>query len=159
MVFIVGACLFFVAEIFAFVAVGEQVGFGWAVLILIGVSALGPFLIKRVGLGVLGRTQDRIDQGEMPTRELLDGVVVLAGGVLVCVPGFISDALGLLLLFGPVRHLLIRVGGRSLARRVQTMGPMHWSAIDVRAWPACGDAAAPEEPSPPMIERDGRRTA
>jgi UPF0716 family protein affecting phage T7 exclusion len=85
-------------------------------------------------------------------------VVVLAGGVLVCVPGFISDALGLLLLFGPVRHLLIRVGGRSLARRVQTMGPMNWSAIDVRAWPASGDAAATTEPGRPMIEREGRRT-
>jgi len=157
-VFILGACLFFVAEIVAFVAVAHQIGFGWAVLILIGVSALGPLLIRRVGLGVLGRTQERLARGEVPTGELLDGVVVLAGGVLVCVPGFISDALGLLLLVGPVRHLLIRVGGRRLARRVETMGPMHWSAIDVRAWPAAGDGTAPAEPTRPMIERDGRST-
>jgi UPF0716 protein FxsA len=155
-VFILGACLFFVAEIVAFVAVAQQIGFVWAVLILIGVSALGPFLIKRVGLGVLGRTQERLAQGEIPTYELLDGVVVLAGGVLVCVPGFISDALGLLLLIGPVRHLLIRVGGRSLARRIQTMGSTNWGAIDVRTRPASGDPTASGEHTRPMIERDGR---
>jgi UPF0716 protein FxsA len=154
MVFVLGACLFFLAEIVAFVAVAHLVGFGWAVLLLIGVSALGPLLIKRVGLGVLGRTQERLAQGDLPTRELLDGVVVLAGGVLVCVPGFISDALGLLLLIGPVRHLLIRLGGRRLALRVETMGPRSGSAIDARAWPASGDPAAPAEPTRPMIERD-----
>jgi UPF0716 protein FxsA len=155
-VFVLGACLFFVAEIFAFVAVGHQIGFGWAVVLLIGVSALGPLLIRRVGLAVLGRTQQRLARGEVPTRELLDGVVVLSGGILVCVPGFISDALGLLLLVGPVRHLLIRIGGRSLARRVQTMGTVHWSAIDARTWPASGDPAAPTEPDRPMIEPHGR---
>jgi UPF0716 protein FxsA len=156
MVFLLGACLFFVAEIVAFVAVAHQVGFGWAVLLLIGVSALGPVLVKRVGLAVLGRTQDRLAQGEVPTRELLDGVVMLAGGVLVCIPGFISDGLGLLLLIGPVRHLLIRLGGRSMARRVETMGATRWSAIDVRTWPASGDPDTPADPTRPMIEREGR---
>ena len=148
------AGLFFVAEVFAFVAVGQHIGFAWAVLLLIGVSALGPFLVKRVGLGVLARTQDRLAQGELPTSELLDGVVVLAGGILVCVPGFISDAIGLVLLIGPVRHLLIRLGGRRMARRVQTARPLRWNAIDVGTWPASPDRAA-AEPTPPMIEPPG----
>jgi UPF0716 family protein affecting phage T7 exclusion len=92
------------AEIAAFVAVADQVGFLWALLILIGVSALGPFVVKRVGFGVLVHTQERLARGEVPTRELFDGLVVLAAGVLICVPGFIGDALGLLLMIGPVRH-------------------------------------------------------
>jgi UPF0716 protein FxsA len=152
------ACLFFIAEVVAFVAVGEHIGFGWAVLLLIGVSALGPFLVKRVGLGVLARTQDRLAQGEVPTHELLDGVVVLAGGFLVCLPGFISDAFGLLLLIGPVRHVLIRVGGRRMARRVQTVRPGRWNAIDVRTWPTSGDRAPDPAPSQPMIEPHGGST-
>jgi UPF0716 protein FxsA len=152
MVFLIAAALFFIAEVAAFVAVGAHIGYGWAVLLLIGVSALGPFLIKRVGLGVLLRTQDRLARGEVPTRELLDGVVVLAGGIMICIPGFISDALGLLLMFGPVRHLIIRVGGGRVARRVQTVRPGRWSVIDVRTWPTSADGNPPPGPSQPMIE-------
>jgi UPF0716 protein FxsA len=151
-VFLLGACLFFIVEVVAFVAVGEHIGFAWAVLLLIGVSALGPLLVRRVGLGVLARTQDRLAQGELPTRELLDGVVVLAGGIMICVPGFVSDALGLLLLIGPVRHVLIRLGGRWMARRVQTVRPVGWNVIDVRTWPASDDRAPATEPTQPMIE-------
>jgi UPF0716 protein FxsA len=154
-VILLGACLFFVAEVFAFVAVGQHIGFGWAVLLLIGVSVLGPFLVKRVGLGVLARTQARLAQGDVPGRELLDGVVVLAGGLMICIPGFISDALGLLLMIGPVRHVLIRFGGRRMARRVETMGPTRWGVIDVRTWPASsrytGDDSDPGQHAQPMI--------
>jgi UPF0716 protein FxsA len=154
-VFILGACLFFIAEIVAFVAVGQHIGFGWAVLLLIGVSALGPLLVRRVGLGVLGRTQDRLAEGELPTRELLDGVVVLAGGILICLPGFISDALGLLLLVPPVRHLLIAVGGRRVARHVQTVGFVGGNTIDARTWSTPGDPASATHPTQPMIEPSG----
>jgi UPF0716 protein FxsA len=155
-VFLLGACLLFVAEVFAFVAVGEHIGFGWAVLLLIGVSVLGPFLVKRVGLGVLARTQKRLDLGELPSRELLDGVVVLAAGVLICVPGFITDALGLLLLISPVRHVLIRWSGRWLARRVQTVRPVGRQVIDVNTWSASGDRPPGTEPTPLMIEPERR---
>jgi UPF0716 protein FxsA len=150
-VILLAACLFFVAEVAAFVAVGDYIGFGWAVLLLIGISALGPFLVKRVGLGVLGRTQDRLAQGDLPTRELLDGVVVLVGGMMICVPGFISDALGLLLMIGPFRHLLIRFGGRRLAGQVQTMGSGRWSVIDARTR-STSDMPGPTSPRQPMIE-------
>jgi UPF0716 protein FxsA len=152
-VFLLAACLFFVAEIAAFVAVGEHIGFGWTVLILIGASALGPFLVRRVGFGVLARTQERLARGELPTRELLDGVVVLLGGIMICVPGFVSDALGLLLLIGPVRNLVIRAGGRRVARRVQTVRPVRWGVIDVTTWPASGDTPTAKS-TVPMIESD-----
>jgi UPF0716 protein FxsA len=148
--------LYLIAEVAAFVAVGEHVGFGWTILLLIGVSALGPLLVRRVGLGVLARTRDRLAHGELPTRELLDGVVVLAGGVLICVPGFISDAFGLLLLIGPVRYLLIRVGGRRMARHVQTMRPMRWKIIDVTTSQKSADASTPSGPIEPVIEPDRR---
>jgi UPF0716 protein FxsA len=145
-----------VAEVAAFVAVGEHIGFGWAVLLLIGVSALGPLLVKRVGLGVLARTQDRLAEGELPTRELLDGVVVLAGGIMVCLPGFVSDALGLLLLLGPVRHFFIRLGGRRVARRVQTMRVSPQGVIDVEGWPTGSDSPAPRQPTHPALEPGSR---
>jgi len=118
------------AEIAAFVVVAGQIGVLSSFGILIVVSALGPFVVRRVGIGVLAHTQERLARGELPTRELLDGLVVLLGGVMICVPGFISDGFGLLLMFGPLRHLVIRVTGRRLARRVPTIRIGSWRMPD-----------------------------
>jgi len=111
--------VWFVAEVAAFVVVAEQIGVLLAIVLVLVVSASGPFLVRRAGLGVLEHARARLARGEPPERELLDGVVLLLGGALVCIPGFVGDAVGLVLLVGPIRHLLIRVSGRVLARHLQ----------------------------------------
>jgi UPF0716 protein FxsA len=126
-------------EIVAFVLVAQQTGFLLALLILIVISAMGPFIVRRVGVGVLAKTQHRLAAGELPTRELLDGVVILVGGVLICLPGFIGDAVGLLLMVGPVRHLAIRLGGHAVARRVATAPLKRWRVIDAGSRPSGAD--------------------
>ena len=60
-------------------------------------------------------------------------MVILLGGAMICVPGFLSDAVGLLLMIGPVRHLVIRATGRRLARRVQTIPTGTWRVMNVRS--------------------------
>ena len=134
-VFFISLLLIVAAEVVAFVLVGDHVGFLWALLILILVSACGPFVVRRVGSGVLAHTRERLALGELPTREVLDGLVVLIGGVMICVPGFVGDALGLLLMIRPVRDVVIWVFGHRLARRVQRMPRGRWSFIDARATP------------------------
>jgi UPF0716 protein FxsA len=146
LVFFLGVLLFVCAEIAVFVAVAGQIGLLSAFAILFVVSALGPFVVRRVGIGVLGHTQERLANGELPTRELLDGLVVLVGGVMICVPGFIGDALGLLLMIGPLRHLLIRVTGRRLARRVPTIRIRGWRAPDPRSRAIDADSSLPSNP-------------
>jgi UPF0716 protein FxsA len=157
-VFFFGALLLVAAEVVAFVAVGAQIGFGWALLLLIGVSASGPFVIRRVGTGVLVRAQDRLVKGETPTSELLDGVVVLVGGLMICIPGFISDGLGLLLMIRPVRHLAIRGGGHWLGRRVETMPTGRWTVIDVESQPATRNPPTPLGTPQTMIDRGERNS-
>ncbi len=61
--FSLGVLLFVGAEIASFVVVTEQIGFLWALTILLVVSALGPFVVRRVGVGVLANTQDRLARG------------------------------------------------------------------------------------------------
>ena len=151
----VGVLLFVGAEIASFVVVAEQIGFLWALAVLIVVSALGPFIVRRVGIGVLARTQERLARGELPTRDLLDGLVVLIGGAMICIPGFIGDAVGLLLMIGPVRHLVIRAVGRRLARRVQTMGTGRWRVISVGSRPARDGSPPPPAPHPPPLGPGG----
>jgi UPF0716 family protein affecting phage T7 exclusion len=105
-------------------------------------------------LGVLAHTQERLGRGELPTRELLDGLVVLIAGAMICVPGFISDALGLLLMVAPVRHFVIRMVGHRLARRVQTVRPGRWKVVNVGPR-SLHDNAPPEHPSLPLGPGDG----
>ena len=109
--------IFVVAELFAIVEVGRAIGALDTVALLIIVSLLGVSLMRRVGLGVWRRAQSRVQAGEVPGREIVDGVLVLAGGALLAVPGFISDVLGLLLFLPPVRAVVRRIVLRRLSRR------------------------------------------
>jgi len=138
-VIFIGVLLAVAAEIAAFVVVANEVGFLWAVTILVVVSALGPFVVRRVGFGILAHTRERLTRGELPTRELFDGLVVLVGGLMICVPGFIGDALGLLLMIGWVRDLVIRSSGHRLARRVQQSRTGPRRVVDARSRPVYGD--------------------
>jgi len=151
---LLGALIFVGAEIASFVVVAQRIGFFWAFAILIVVSALGPFLVRRVGVGALTHAQARLARGEVPTWELLDGVVVLIGGMMICVPGFISDAMGLALMVSPLRRAVIRVAGNALARRVQTIRVGAWNTMDVR--PRRMDhASSPELEVPPRLGDPG----
>lgn len=146
--------LFIAGEIAAFVAVTDHIGLLKALVLLVLVSAIGPAIVRRVGLGAFAHTQERLARGELPTRDLLDGLVILIGGVMICVPGFISDAIGLLLMIGPVRHLLIKVGGHRLARRAQRAGPNRWTVISARSRPAGESRPSPPEHPPHELEPD-----
>ena len=153
-VLFVGLLSFTAAEIAAFVVVALQIGFLWAVVAIVAASALGPFVVWRVGLGVLGRARERLARGEVPTRDLLAGVVVLIGGCMLCVPGFLGDAAGLLLMVRPVRHLVIRLAGHRLARHVQTFGAGRWSFVSTTSRPSGGGSSMPS--SAPQVGPGGR---
>lgn len=129
-----------VAEIYVIIQVAHAIGVVPAVLALLLISAAGPGLVRRQGLGVWGRARDRVRSGEVPGRELMDGVLLLCAGVLITVPGFITDALGLLLLLPPVRALVRRIVIGRLAHRTGGL------AVAVQSWPSRS-----EPPSGPAI--------
>ncbi|HMC04569.1 MAG TPA: FxsA family protein, partial [Actinomycetota bacterium] len=91
------------AELYVIVQVSHVFGVLTTLLILLLVSVAGAWMVKREGLGVLRRAQARVDDGEVPGREIVDGLLILLAGALLLVPGFITDAIGLLLLLPPVR--------------------------------------------------------
>lgn len=93
-------------------AVIIQVGQGLGVLPTIGlllvVSIGGAWLVKFQGLGVMNRIRRQLAAGQMPTDELVNGVLILVAGALMLTPGFITDAVGLSLLFPPSRAVVRR---------------------------------------------------
>ena len=95
-----------VVELAAFVFVADHIGAFTAAALLILCSVAGIALVKREGLGAWQRAQARLQAGEMPAADLLNGLLILVAGVLMAVPGFVTDALGLLLLIPPIRALV-----------------------------------------------------
>jgi UPF0716 protein FxsA len=107
-----------VAEVYVFLQAVHHFGVLTALAALLLISASGPWLVRRTGLGVWRRARSRLEDGEVPGREMVDGVLLFAAGVLLTVPGFITGVAGALLLLPPVRAVVRWLGARSLARRV-----------------------------------------
>jgi len=105
------------AELYVIFKVGESIGYPLTILILAVDSIIGSVLLKSQGRAVWRRFSETMAAGRMPHREVLDGAMVIFGGAFLITPGFLTDIVGLLLLFPPTRavarRLLIRaVGGR-----------------------------------------------
>lgn len=91
------------AELFVLLQVGRAIGALETIGLLVLVSVVGAWLVKREGIGVLRRAEERLRQGGVPGRELVDGVMILFAGALLLTPGFLTDIFGILLLLPPVR--------------------------------------------------------
>jgi UPF0716 protein FxsA len=94
-----------VVEIYVMVLVAQGIGALNMIGLLILCSLVGVWLAKREGFGVLARIRDRAAMRQPLTDDLVDGALILVGGLLLIVPGFVSDAMGLLLLLPPTRSL------------------------------------------------------
>ena len=104
-------------ELFVLLQVGQAIGVLDTVALLVVVSIVGAWLVKREGLGVLRRAQEGVAAGAVPGRELVDGVLILFAGALLLTPGFVTDVVGILLLLPPVRAALRGATLRWLRRR------------------------------------------
>lgn len=83
------------AEIYVLIQVGQVIGALWTILLLIAVSVLGSYLIKREGGRAWRALREALESHRMPSRELADGALILIGGTLLLTPGFLTDFVGL----------------------------------------------------------------
>jgi UPF0716 protein FxsA len=101
-----------VAELLVIVKVAEAIGILLTLVLLFAGWPLGMLAIRSEGRAVWRRMAAALEHGRVPGREVLDGALVLIGGTLLMIPGFITDAIGILLLLPPfripLRHLLAR---------------------------------------------------
>jgi len=95
-----------VLEIYLITQVAGQIGWPLAIVLVIAISAAGAWLVRREGLGVIGRVRDSIRAGRMPADDLADGAMIFFASALMLTPGFLTDALGLAFLIPPIRAVL-----------------------------------------------------
>lgn len=97
------------AEIAAFVIIGDQIGI-WATLGMVLLTAIiGSFLLRWQGIGLFNRINAEMRENRVPGRELVHGVMILVAGLLLLTPGFITDSLGFLLFVPALRDIFWRL--------------------------------------------------
>lgn len=110
-----------VVEVWVLIQVGQVIGGGPTLALLLAGSLLGAWIVRREGRRAWRNLQEALRSGRMPERELADGGLILTGGALLLIPGFLSDILGILFLVPFTRPLIRGLGAWLLARRVRTL--------------------------------------
>ncbi len=124
--------LWVIAEVFVVIQVANLIGAALTVVLLIASWPLGVWVLRHHGAAAWRRLIAAVQEGRPPAPEVADGALVLLGGLLLIVPGFITDALAIILL-APTRALLRPVLIRNAKRRLfsQTVRFAGGSAYDV----------------------------
>jgi len=136
-----------IAEIYVIIQVGQEIGALWTVLILIADSLIGARLLGWQGRRAWAAFQTAMAQGRIPHREVLDGVLIILGGAFLLTPGFITDAVGLLLLIPPTRAAFRRL----LTRLMMRPSRLGWARVVMGTprGPRPEPTARPAPPAPP----------
>ncbi len=107
-----------VIEVYLLIKVGSLIGPLPTVALLLSISLAGAWLVRHQGFEIMRRIQSELAQGRLPAAELLDGAMVLVGGVLLLTPGFFTDFLGLFFLIPFTRAVIKQLVGLWLQRRL-----------------------------------------
>ncbi|EKF75569.1 hypothetical protein A11A3_01822 [Alcanivorax hongdengensis A-11-3] len=125
---------FALLEVLVLAKVAGLIGWPITIVLVVTTALLGSFLFRRQGLDTWMRLNQRLQQGEMPGREMVEGMMLLLGGALLITPGFITDAVGFsLLLPGSRRWLANKVIERGTLQAMAGNGNVfvyrqQWSA-------------------------------
>jgi UPF0716 protein FxsA len=95
-----------VIEMFILIRVGSMIGALPTIALVVLTATVGVWLLKREGLATLARLQGKMANGEIPGKELLEGVMLIIGGALLLTPGFVTDAIGFVCLLPGLRQPL-----------------------------------------------------
>jgi UPF0716 protein FxsA len=98
-----------ILELYVIVEVGGLIGVLPTLALLLAMSLLGAALLRHQGRGAWRRFNEAIAERRFPGREVADGLLITLGGALLLTPGFITDAVGLLLLLPPTRAIARRL--------------------------------------------------
>ena len=130
-----------IVELYVIVQVAGGIGVLETIFLLIAISVVGGWFARFAGFSVLRRLQVAVRRGQAPSAEIVDGALVLFAGALLIAPGFLSDALAILLLLPPSRAVVrgivlrkIRQGGGFATVVGRGRAPAGSDVWDVEGW-------------------------
>lgn len=111
-------------ELLLLIEIGKAIGTLEVILLTIVTGVAGAALAKSQGLSVLRKTQQEMAEGRMPASNLIDGVMILIGGILLLTPGVLTDLLGLFLLIPWTRILMKKLLMKWMTHKIRK-GQIH----------------------------------
>lgn len=115
-------------EIYLLINIGGQIGGMNTILVVIVTGIIGAALAKSQGILILNKIQTELGQGKMPANQIVHGLIVFAGGILLLTPGFLTDTMGLLMVFPGSRHLIVLYASKLFERAIKN-GNVHFSSF------------------------------
>ena len=112
-------------ELYLLIEIGSGVGAIPTIFLVVFTAVLGGLLVRRQGISTLKRVRQASERGEVPALEMLEGAVLLLGGLLLLIPGFFTDAVGFLCLLPPLRRLLLMGVAQRLRASAEVVGTQH----------------------------------
>ncbi len=109
-------------EIYVIVVIAHVIGVAWTVAALIASTVAGLWLVRVQRRRAWSALREAVASGAIPDRELGDAALIFAGGALIAIPGFVTDALGLLVVAPVTRTAMRRLLGVVLLPRAAAMG-------------------------------------
>lgn len=94
-------------EMIVLIKVGQQIGALLTIALVILTAVIGIALLKQQGIAMLNRANWKLNQGQIPAREMAEGIVLAVGGALLLTPGFVTDAFGFICILPGSRHFLL----------------------------------------------------
>ena len=95
-----------VTELYILIEVGKRIGSLTTISIIIFTGILGAYLVKNQGFMILRKIQHDLNEEIMPGDSLIQGAIILAGGILLLTPGFVTDILGFIFLTPASRNIV-----------------------------------------------------
>lgn len=113
-----------VLELFVLIEIGGHIGTMNTIALIILTGIIGASFAKSQGAQIIYEIRSALNQGQIPGKELLQGAMILAGGILLLTPGFITDLVGFSLLF-PITRLFYTRAALSYIKKKFKTGKWH----------------------------------
>lgn len=104
-----------VLEMWVLIEVGSQIGALTTIGLVLLTAMLGLALLRQQGVSTVMRANQRMQSGQLPAQEMVEGIFLAVGGALLLTPGFVTDAIGFACLIPGLRQILI---GRLLKKAI-----------------------------------------
>lgn len=95
-------------EIYFLIEIGDVIGAGFTIFMVVLTALIGAALVRYQGFTTLVRAQGELLKNRMPAMEVVEGALLLLAGAMLLIPGFVTDALGFVILVPPLRQSLVR---------------------------------------------------
>ena len=137
-----------ILEIWLIIEVGGSIGALNTVAIIFVTAVVGAALAKRQGIAALQNIQRSMQNGDKIGRSLVEGALILVAGVMMLLPGFVTDAEGISLLLPPVRHIVARIVVARARTRMEQGG---FVAVGLHGMNGPMDRGVDEDAPPPGV--------